>query len=161
MEIHSFRLQNQSMITYLEGAHFKLQSVLLELDHKPRVNHPLAAHIQITRDRSGVQQSILKVPAWMKNDLGNHVADAEFRESTLERVTSTSTSTSTESDDTDYAINRLRRSRNNGQRRSDDLRSEYSAAYDRSSADGGSNQHDSEFGNFCILTKNKSFHALS
>lgn len=55
------------MLTYLEGARFKLQSALLELDHKPRGSHPLAAHIQITRDRTGLQQSILKVPIWLKN----------------------------------------------------------------------------------------------
>lgn len=45
------------MLTYLEGARFKLQSALLELDHKPRGSHPLAPHIQITRDRTGLQQS--------------------------------------------------------------------------------------------------------
>lgn len=55
------------MLTYLEGARFKLQSALLELDHKPRGSHPLAPHIQITRDRTGLQQSILKVPLWLRN----------------------------------------------------------------------------------------------
>lgn len=55
------------MLTYLEGTRFKLQSALLELDHEPRGSHPLAPHIQITRDRTGLQQSILKVPLWLKN----------------------------------------------------------------------------------------------
>lgn len=55
------------MLTYLEGARFKLQSGLLELDHKPRGSHPLANHIQITRDRTGLQQSILKTPLWLRN----------------------------------------------------------------------------------------------
>lgn len=55
------------MLTYLEGARYKLQSALFELDHKPRGSHPLAPHIQITRDRTGLQQSILKVPLWLKN----------------------------------------------------------------------------------------------
>lgn len=58
----------RSMLTYLEGARYKLQSALLELDHRPRGSHPLAQHIQITRDRTGLQQSILKVPLWLKND---------------------------------------------------------------------------------------------
>ncbi|XP_017083853.1 uncharacterized protein LOC108116448 isoform X1 [Drosophila eugracilis] len=58
----------RSMLTYLEGARLKLHSALLELDHKPRTNHPLAQHIQITRDRTGLQQSILKVPNWLKNN---------------------------------------------------------------------------------------------
>lgn len=53
------------MLTYLEGARYKLQSALLELDHKPRGSHPLAPHVQITRDRTGLQQSILKVPMWL------------------------------------------------------------------------------------------------
>ncbi|XP_017139965.1 uncharacterized protein LOC108154240 isoform X1 [Drosophila miranda] len=57
----------RSMLTYLEGSRIKLQSALLELDHKPRTTHPLAQHIQITRDRTGLQQSILKVPNWLKN----------------------------------------------------------------------------------------------
>ncbi|KAL9880137.1 nostrin isoform 3-T10 [Glossina fuscipes fuscipes] len=58
----------RSMLTYLEGARFKLHSALLELDHKPRSSHPLAQHIQITRDRTGLQQSVLKVPLWLKNN---------------------------------------------------------------------------------------------
>jgi len=58
------------MLTYLEGARYKLQSALLELDHKQRTSHPLAPHIQITRDRTGLQQSILKVPLWLKNNEG-------------------------------------------------------------------------------------------
>lgn len=52
----NFTLQIRSMLTYLEGARFKLQSALLELDHKPRGSHPLGPHIQITRDRTGLQQ---------------------------------------------------------------------------------------------------------
>lgn len=56
------------MLTYLEGTRFKLQSTLLELDHKPRGSHPLAPHIQVTRDKNGLQQSILKVPLWLKNN---------------------------------------------------------------------------------------------
>lgn len=59
------------MLTYLEGARYKLQSALLELDHKQRGSHPLAPHIQITRDRTGLQQSILKVPLWLKNNEDN------------------------------------------------------------------------------------------
>lgn len=75
----------RSMLTYLEGARFKLQSALLELDQKPRGEHPLAAHIQITRDRTGLQQSVLKVPLWLRNgDDGDRLheeyadADAEL-----------------------------------------------------------------------------------
>lgn len=58
-------MQIRAMLTYLEGARYKLQSALLELDHKARGTHPLAQHVQITRDRTGLQQSILKVPLWL------------------------------------------------------------------------------------------------
>ncbi|RZB39528.1 nostrin [Asbolus verrucosus] len=50
----------KSMLTYLEGARYKVHNALAELDSKPRSGHPLAAHITITRDKSGLQQSILK-----------------------------------------------------------------------------------------------------
>lgn len=50
------------MLTYLEGARYKVQSALAELENRQRTSHPLAAHITITRDKSGLQQSILKVP---------------------------------------------------------------------------------------------------
>lgn len=56
------------MLTYLEGTRYKIQSTLLELDHKQRGTHPLAPHIQLTRDRNGLQQSILKVPLWLKTN---------------------------------------------------------------------------------------------
>lgn len=49
------------MLTYLEGAKYKVQSALAELDCRPRTGHPLASHITITRDKAGLQQSILKV----------------------------------------------------------------------------------------------------
>lgn len=51
----------KSMLTYLEGARYKVQSALAELDSRRRGEHPLAAHITVTRDKSGLQQSILKV----------------------------------------------------------------------------------------------------
>lgn len=51
----------RSMLTYLEGARYKVQSALAELESKQRTSHPLAAHITITRDKSGLQQSVLKV----------------------------------------------------------------------------------------------------
>ncbi|XP_058054517.1 uncharacterized protein LOC131206122 [Anopheles bellator] len=66
----------RSMLTYLEGARYKLQSALLELDHKPRSSHPLAQHIQITRDRTGLQTSVLKVPLWLKHEQDDDAGSA-------------------------------------------------------------------------------------
>ena len=51
----------KSMLTYLEGARYKIQNALGELDNGPKMGHPLSPHISITRDKSGLQQSILKV----------------------------------------------------------------------------------------------------
>lgn len=51
----------RSMLTYLEAVRYKITASLNELDSRPPVQHPLAAHIQIIRDKQGLQQSILKV----------------------------------------------------------------------------------------------------
>lgn len=56
-----FLLQMKSMLTYLEGSRYKVQNALGELDSRPKTGHLLAPHITITRDKSGLQQSILKV----------------------------------------------------------------------------------------------------
>ncbi|XP_017784618.1 PREDICTED: nostrin isoform X2 [Nicrophorus vespilloides] len=56
----------KSMLQYLEGAKYKVHNALAELDCKPRDVHPLAAHITVTRDKAGLQQSILKVPQYLR-----------------------------------------------------------------------------------------------
>lgn len=58
----------KSMLTYLEGARYKVQNALAELDSKPKTGHPLAPHITVTRDKAGLQQSILKVPEWLREE---------------------------------------------------------------------------------------------
>uniref|UniRef100_A0A1I8PVC2 SH3 domain-containing protein n=1 Tax=Stomoxys calcitrans TaxID=35570 RepID=A0A1I8PVC2_STOCA len=86
----------RSMLTYLEGARFKLHSALLELDHKPRSSHPLAQHIQITRDRTGLQQSILKVPLWLKNnDKLNNSQGSDETGNEYDTISQSNTTTST------------------------------------------------------------------
>lgn len=51
----------RSMLAYLEAARYKVQSALAEMEGRQKESHPLASHIHITRDRQGLQQSILKV----------------------------------------------------------------------------------------------------
>ncbi|KAH9636465.1 hypothetical protein HF086_002165 [Spodoptera exigua] len=63
----------RSMLTYLEAVRYKITASLNELDNRPPVQHPLAAHIQIIRDKQGLQQSILKVPPWLQADYQNEV----------------------------------------------------------------------------------------
>lgn len=158
------------MLTYLEGARFKLQSALLELDHKPRGCHPLAPHIQITRDRTGLQQSILKVPLWLKNGEEDkstaaidNVATNSDDGSTLHSVDSRN----------DMLIKKLDRNFNRSKSNVDygstrqqpitmsitigagtaantiivDSNTLDNMEIDRGIADGGSNQQDSDFGN--------------
>ncbi|KAF5308765.1 hypothetical protein FQR65_LT05997 [Abscondita terminalis] len=59
----------ESMLMYLEGAKYKVQNALTELDGKPKIDHPLASYIIVMRDKSGLQQSILKVPQWLKDQM--------------------------------------------------------------------------------------------
>lgn len=147
------------MLTYLEGARFKLQSALLELDHKPRGSHPLAPHIQITRDRTGLQQSILKVPLWLKN------SDEEKPNGDIEVVNGSAATdaASTVDGKNDVVIKNFDRNFNRSKSNIDypvaittgagtastiivDSRNPESIDFDRGIADGGSNQHDSDFG---------------
>lgn len=141
-------------MTYLEGARFKLQSALLELDHKPRGSHPLASHIQITRDRTGLQQSILKVPLWLKRE-----DDDDFK--------------CTDENLTGKLSTRLGRSKSNIDQsnnvQSHALSTNVPAAcsiisnsnanenleFDRGIADGGSNQQNSDFGILFIYSSTK------
>ncbi|XP_019870543.1 uncharacterized protein LOC109599050 isoform X2 [Aethina tumida] len=112
----------KSMLTYLEGARYKVQSALAELDSRRRGEHPLAAHITVTRDKSGLQQSILKVPQWLRE---------EYFESDKSPVSEKSAK-SGQSDNSDPHINDV-----------DDP--EWP---DRGAADGNSNQPDSDFDEF-------------
>jgi hypothetical protein len=112
----------KTMLTYLEGARFKLHNALAELDSKPRSGHPLAAHITITRDKSGLQQSILKVPQWLRE---------EWFEPEKSPISEKSVK-STKSDNSDPHNN-------------DIADPDWT---DRGAADGNSNQPDSDFGLF-------------
>lgn len=63
----------RSMLTYLEAVRYKITATLNELDNRPPIQHPLSTHIQILRDKQGLQQSILKVPPWLQADYQNEV----------------------------------------------------------------------------------------
>ncbi|CAH2103085.1 unnamed protein product [Euphydryas editha] len=63
----------RSMLTYLEAVRYKITSSLNELDSRPPTQHPLATHIQVVRDKQGLQQSILKIPPWLQADYQNEV----------------------------------------------------------------------------------------
>lgn len=152
------------MLTYLEGARFKLQSALLELDHKPRGSHPLAPHIQITRDRTGLQQSVLKVPLWLKNGeedrSTNELTDeVDITEPTIQidnyaeskneiLIKHFDRNFSRSKSNVDYSSNNIEIVRGAGASSTGNTNSDNSGSpvFDRGIADGGSNQHDSDFG---------------
>ncbi|KAF7281452.1 nostrin [Rhynchophorus ferrugineus] len=115
----------KSMLTYLEGARYKVHSALAELDSRPRAGHPLAPHITITRDKSGLQQSVLKVPQWLKE---------EFFETDRSPLSEKSLK-SEKSDNSDPHINDVE----------DNVLHDWTH---RGAADGNSNQPDSDFDEF-------------
>ncbi|XP_035788612.1 nostrin-like isoform X3 [Anopheles albimanus] len=152
----------RSMLTYLEGARYKLQSALLELDHKPRSSHPLAQHIQITRDRTGLQTSVLKVPLWLKHEQDDETGTAPSN-GTVPACDETESPANCLDIKNDTLIKHIvhKYARNNGTANGDSqehyvtgkagkptLHDENSPAWDRGVADGVSNQPDSDFDEF-------------
>lgn len=152
------------MLTYLEGTRYKLQSTLLELDHKQRGTHPLAPHIQLTRDRNGLQQSILKVPLWLKSSEGGDATaettaasnDDEYVNRFIEPATADvrneaviggynrSISNLEMSSPCEFTAQSLQSATMGVSNRVDKIKT--IEEIDRGIADGGSNQHDSDFG---------------
>lgn len=53
--------QMRSMLLYLEAARYKVGGTLAEVEGSKRDKHPLAEHILVSRDKQGLQQSVLKV----------------------------------------------------------------------------------------------------
>lgn len=51
----------RSMLLYLEAARYKVSGTLAEVEGSKRAKHPLSEHILVSRDKQGLQQSVLKV----------------------------------------------------------------------------------------------------
>ncbi|XP_047499180.1 uncharacterized protein LOC125045783 isoform X4 [Penaeus chinensis] len=58
----------KAMLAYLEAARYKVQCSLDELNNRPRMTHPLAKHIEVHRDKQGLNFSVLKVPPWVRGN---------------------------------------------------------------------------------------------
>ncbi|XP_032679655.1 uncharacterized protein LOC116848041 [Odontomachus brunneus] len=58
----------RSMLLYLEAARYKVSGTLAEVEGSKRAKHPLSDHILVSRDKQGLQQSVLKIPSWAKNE---------------------------------------------------------------------------------------------
>uniref|UniRef100_A0A336LYN4 CSON010696 protein n=1 Tax=Culicoides sonorensis TaxID=179676 RepID=A0A336LYN4_CULSO len=146
----------RSMLTYLEGARYKLQSALMELDHRPRGSHPLAQHIQITRDRTGLQQSILKVPLWLRNDENENndqsMSYEDFDQSCTDAANESPKPETVviecENERLVEKINAKNKAIKDQNGKFDEHKCESSPTFDRGVADGNSNQPDSDFDEF-------------
>jgi len=58
----------RSMLTYLEATRFKVLNSLLEMEGRPRVHHPLSSYLDMTKDKSGMLRSRLKIPYWSRQE---------------------------------------------------------------------------------------------
>lgn len=58
----------RSMLLYLEAAKYKVGGTLAEVEGSKRGKHPFADYILVSRDKQGLQQSVLKIPSWAKNE---------------------------------------------------------------------------------------------
>jgi len=69
----------QSMLTYLEATRFKILNVMMDLEGRQRVNHPMAAYLDTIKDKQGLYQSILRLPAWFIPDSSPVLVEWEDR----------------------------------------------------------------------------------
>jgi len=67
-DVHEKLQHMRAMLAYLEASRYKLQVAVAELEGRSRPQHPLRKHIEVHKDRQGMTQSILKVPAWVALD---------------------------------------------------------------------------------------------
>ena len=56
----------RSMMTFLEASRFKALNVMMDLEGRPRVSHPLSSYIDYSKDKQGLTAAALKIPAWFK-----------------------------------------------------------------------------------------------
>lgn len=57
------------MLTYFEAARYKIGNALSEIEGGQRGKHPLAEYILVSRDKQGLQQSVLKVTKKLKTKI--------------------------------------------------------------------------------------------
>ena len=69
----------QAMLTYLEATRFKILNVMMDLEGKQRVNHPMAAYLDHAKDKQGMSQSVLRLPTWESQDMEQVPFDWEDR----------------------------------------------------------------------------------
>merc|ERR1719347_323588 len=58
----------RSMLTYLEASRFKALNVMMDIEGRSRVTHPIASYIDYSKDKQGLTAATLKLPHWVKTD---------------------------------------------------------------------------------------------
>lgn len=68
----------RSMMTYLEASRYKALNVMMDVEGRPRVSHPMSSYIDYGKDKQGLTQSTLKIPHWVKTDPLPPTPEIEF-----------------------------------------------------------------------------------
>merc|ERR1719347_2155215 len=58
----------RSMMTYLEASRYKALNIMMDVEGRPRVVHPVSSYIDYSKDKQGFTQASLRLPSWVKVD---------------------------------------------------------------------------------------------
>merc|ERR1712106_346663 len=58
----------RAMMTYLEASRYKALNVMMDVEGRPRVSHPMSSYIDYGKDKQGLTQSMLRIPHWVRTD---------------------------------------------------------------------------------------------
>ena len=53
-------------------------NVMMDVEGRPRVHHPMSSYIDYGKDKQGMTQSILRIPHWVKTDPLPPIPNIEF-----------------------------------------------------------------------------------
>merc|ERR1711892_401528 len=75
----------RAMMTYLEASRYKALNVMMDVEGRPRVSHPMSSYIDYGKDKQGLTQSMLKIPHWVRTDPLPPTPEIEFLPPGLDR----------------------------------------------------------------------------
>jgi len=68
----------RSMMTYLEASRYKALNVMMDVEGKPRVVHPVSSYIDYSKDKQGLTQASLRVPGWVRAEPLSQTPDLDL-----------------------------------------------------------------------------------
>merc|ERR1712106_701087 len=74
----------RAMMTYLEASRYKAMKVMMDVEGRTRVSHPMSSYIDYGKDKQGLTQSMLKIPHWVRTDPLPPTPEIEFLPSGLD-----------------------------------------------------------------------------